>query len=406
MNRSGAINRIPTELWTMIFCFATEVPNWDEFARDHPTLIPNLVSKSPSEPCFFPRDIRRETLRTRLHLVLVCKHWCHVAMPVLWSHLVIDVIKWLRNRSQVRSMLNAKSYLCSFITRLDIEYPAEPDPLYEDDAKVIKGVKKLLHNHLFPHLHKLRVLYAPHAVAIGEFPIYPEVTCLYPGGYISYRHSVLENDDGGTDYPWDPRSHFWRNTRILDVDLGSSELSFEKASTGEPIVFPRLDQLRIRLGINTAILASIVSRWQAPKLETLSIWFEDFQIRLPLLAWSRLTIVSLHLQGCADIESNPVELPKLRQLFIRKCFTKGWYKVIVAPNLEAIQFEDHHVDILYAERRGVFIDYIARIFKIYLACQSVSYLHWEADMPKPTNLVWTVSRDPHFEIKFEPLDMK
>jgi hypothetical protein len=390
MDPLKAIGRIPIELWAIIFHFATAIEDYDEFARGPVTVIPDLSSSSPSEPCSIPHNILRDSLRTRRCLVLVCRHWYDSVLPILWSHLFINVYKWLRCRSQIRDTLDAKPELCSFIVRLDVECPDSDEEighlLHSEILETHLELNQFLHRYLFPRLQNLRVLRAPRSLATSEHVIYPDVTSLHSRPNISSHANCLR--DRRLDM------------RILHLNVAG----FGSRTAHEPIVFPRLNQLRLAMGYNANIIEEIVSRWQAPRLETLSISFGKHPLYTPLLAWARLTLVSLHLTDCPSFEGDRVELPKLRNLFIHEKNTRNWHTILTTPNLKVIHWRNLFADGRYSADRGAFIDLLTQMFKDYPSCKVISYYRDERNIPQPTNFIVTVRRrkESHFELNFEP----
>jgi hypothetical protein len=220
-----ATDRIPTELWMTILRFATETEEWNEHLI---TLVPDFKSRHRSERVFFSERTLREAMVTRRHVVLVCKSWYDMCLPVLWSHLIISVEDWLKKLPLISDLLDSRPELGSFVVRLVIRYGRilSYGCLYK-----IEKLNQFLHIHLFPRLHRLRALYAPPMHATGNFNINPEIVVLDPGGsYPGYEDCIT-------------RPRFWRNARILQVELDSCQVS----ESPVPVMFPCLIRLRITI---------------------------------------------------------------------------------------------------------------------------------------------------------------
>jgi hypothetical protein len=393
MDLSKAIDRIPTELWMTIFHFATTIENYDEFARGSTTIIPDLIhdNLSTSGPCFIPRNTLLEALRARLRIVLVCKRWYDIGLPILWSHLVIEVPKWSYYRSRIRAMLGQKPELCSLIVRLGVEHWTQDVRRrclsVDEMTEVQSDIRQFLERHLFPKMQKLRVLRIPEYLSICELSIHREFTSIYPVNQNEIRYDTTSIRD--------PRSLTLVNTRILDFDMDQ----FEKRTTFD---LPHLQQLRFASNWRVYV-EEVVFRWRAPRLESLSVLCYSFRLHTSSLAWSRMTLVSLHLQDFTWLEGYPVELPKLRNLFLQQYPLNFWHGTLIAPNLEAIHLKNTNIDALYDSYRDTFISFFAQMFQGYPSCETI-YYYRRSSLPGPNMVIVTVRErtEPEFELNFEP----
>jgi hypothetical protein len=386
MDLSKAVDQIPPELWMTILRFATEIEKCDEFARDPITLIPNFSSNQSNQLGFIDPHLLREALMTRLRVVLVCKSWRDMCLPILWSHLVIKTEEWLNKLPPIWDVLDSRPELGSFVIRLDIDYP---NFSYPEESETAERINQFLHIRLFPHLHKLRVLYVPLLHATGDFNINPEVVVLHS------RYSDYYYED------WDARSHFWKNARILQVELDPSRIR----RAPELILFPHLIRLRIMTQGDDTNINDIVSLWQAPKLETLSLLCRNRPLLTSFITLSRDTLTCLHLYTCRSLVGSPVELPKLRNIFLDRCFVTNWHTFIVAPSLETIHFRDGQTALLCDANRGTFINLLTDISSSYPLCKTISQ-YWHVVNSEPSKSVATVGYGGklYFEPPLDPLD--
>jgi hypothetical protein len=386
MDVSKAIDRIPTELWLTILQFATEIEEWNEFARDPVTLVPDFKYKHEFQIDFIPGHLLNKARMTRRRVVLVCKSWYDMCLPMLWSHLVIRGEDFLRKLPLISQRLDSRPELASFILRLDIRYDMY---LYHGDSHRIDKLNQFLHFYLFPRLHRLRALCAPPMHATGDYNINTEVV------FLESASSYPGYDD------WITRPHFWKNTRVLHVELDPHRLSGSPVS----VVFPRLIRLRITTDGDSNIIKDIVSLWKTPKLETLSLWCTSSSLSTSFMTLSRGTLTSLHLYGWRSFVGNLVELPKLRTLFLVRCFLTDWHTVIVAPSLEAIHFQDRQADFLCNSDCSTFINLFTPIFSKYPLCKTISQYQF---VPKsePRKVVVTIGQGGklYFEPPLNPLD--
>jgi hypothetical protein len=385
MDLSKAVDRIPPELWMTILRFATEIEECDEFAQDPIALVPDFKSRYGFETGFIPQHTLNEALVTRRRVVLVCKSWYDMCLPILWSHLVIKAEDWINKLSLISDLLDSRPEIGSFVVRLDIAYLG---PLYDGDLYKIEKLNRFLHLHLFPRLHKLRALYAPLMHATGDFDINPEVV-------------VLDSASSSYEYEdWATRSHFWKNTRILQVELDPYRISGSPVS----VTFPRLIRLRI-ITHGDIFVKNIVSLWQAPNLETLSLCCRNRPLLTSYITLSRDRLTCLHLYACLSLVGSPVELPKLTNLFLERCLVTNWHTVVVAPSLETIHFRDGKTTFLCNENRGTFINLLNEIFSTYPLCKVIA-LYRSVSGSEPRETVATVGDGGklYFEPPLDPVN--
>jgi len=156
------LSRVPAELWHKILHLATKLENYDEFGptgRDISSLEygEDITGRTTST-----KELKY-ALGTRRNVILVCCFWYAIAIRFLWSHFILDFEKW-SNSSRVMGP-EATSEIWSYVKRLDIAPPIEPDIEITNRPR-LEDFRQLVFNFIYPNL---RILSAPHRLANGNY---------------------------------------------------------------------------------------------------------------------------------------------------------------------------------------------------------------------------------------------
>jgi hypothetical protein len=121
-SRAVGLYPLPVELWEEIFAIATDVNDyWAKKRGDRCSIQNPFFSLEEEEFVRNPPGLDRELLRTRYSIIMVCKSWYFMGLPILWSHLQFDE----RDPRNVETMIYSAVYrdptLASHVVRLIIE---------------------------------------------------------------------------------------------------------------------------------------------------------------------------------------------------------------------------------------------------------------------------------------------
>ncbi|PVF98268.1 hypothetical protein CPB86DRAFT_797414 [Serendipita vermifera] len=368
VNGYRTIHDLPEEMLQEILAFAT-CADFDEFAHDS-TFEP--VPSRGLSPNYISADIIW-VFEDRLSVVLVCKSWYKLGLRFLYSHLRLDISWWNHNRDQFTKLLSREPTLCSYIIRLDLSESSdefdESDPFDEpttpDTTDSKRDFRQFIKTHLFPHLTNLRLLCSNYTLASGDYPIYPAIVNLSEEG----KGLMVW---GPPDYYWDGASHFWRNARVLELDLEYCGFS-DDSSSFRSVSLPRLEQLVLKESTDPGIMNQIGASWTAPNLHTLILYFSHVEFSIGSISWASKTLVNLLLASEYFVGNTLVEFPVLQTLVIQQCFTKGWREFVFAPALKTIAFEDGVMDGFYKRDRDKFARQIADTLTRYPLCNSITF---------------------------------
>jgi hypothetical protein len=363
------IHRVPVELWHQILRFATEVEDGDEFGLLQSSKL-SLEYGENIFNCIVPAREQQRAFRTRLSTVLVCRGWHAIATRFLWSHLILDQEMWMQ-----LVVPEPESEVWSFVKRLDVY------PILNGDAGVTNQTsglefKECLFTRIYPHLRNLRILSAPHSLAMGEYNCCLDIVTLHPSGFISLLLGDI--DEGDNENAWDGEPHFWRHARRLDLDLDFTQLSSNaRNSPNKDILFPRMVHLGIHSPHCEALVAHITAHWKIPKLQVLSIRSGYAQNCASLLTWSSRTLHTLELSAIALKPTIPVLLPSLTSIIVENCFFQGWDRVIEAPLLLKLSFCDSMANTMFEHNRGRFARILGQISSRYSTCCSITFFRFK-----------------------------
>lgn len=96
-SRSNGLYPFPVEIWQDILLITTE-PDYEtsgtSLEDDEINSYP-VFSSETEDALRDPRGVYSSIIfKTRLSIILVCKSWYYIGMPILWSHLKLDEVDW------------------------------------------------------------------------------------------------------------------------------------------------------------------------------------------------------------------------------------------------------------------------------------------------------------------------
>ena len=319
---------LPVELWSKIFWEATMIPTKNEFGTDPRAYIETFCDP-PVQSSQITDEELNVALKSRLDIVLVCKYWRDIGLPILYSHLLISAKLGDAAHQTTHQTLAGDNRLTDSVCRVTVVTHV---PCLEaaDDAET----KNLPERHrcmisilgLLPHL---RIVSASSmlfwslppssrsSVAVADFTV----------SEVNHPNQTLSPDG------WDHLVH-------LALDL-SALLTHECHEDTLSVSFPSLISLDINTGNKTHIplITDISNKWHAPKLDAFWIYCSEWTPWLPFLAKHAPTLTILNIRHIPDgFTHRPlVHLPNLRQLLLEGNVALHQPRTLVdAPHLERV----------------------------------------------------------------------
>jgi len=315
---------LPVELWANIFRETSSILNKDEFGTD-PRAYDKLMRNPPVQSSLLTQDELQVALRARFHLVLVCKYWRDIALPILYSHFRLRVRPGDTTYQSIHKNLAADSRLTNSVRRVTVVI-ANPSRDGTDGADE----------------RKLRKMHQSISSILSLFPR-PEI--------ISANPTLL----------W--TMPLFARSRIIIADLGVEEINCEMKTfhsggwdglvrlaltftepppyEGEELTFPSLQSLDIRTGskVHFVFIKGISRKWNAPKLHTFGLYTFQWTCWRSFLERHASTITILNIRYFSGdfVDTPPVNLPALCELYMdRGTPTFDPRGLVEAPHLERV----------------------------------------------------------------------
>lgn len=303
---------LPVEVWEEIFHFATVITGKDEFSTEGEAYYSMICDPRPVTTAFTTED-HSWAIKTRRSIIMVCKKWYRIGLPLLWSNFRIRSMTSGDNLQSIKAALISYPELASVITRVEIFSPSEELPRTNYEA----------------------------AKTIDAIPFVKVLVCSlqaqrFIGNDKAEILTLFRDQLGQNHYTF---SRFlWQNVHILVISCLSSDYT---GSNSAKISFPRLKYLYVRTN-NDFLAVYIIEHWNIPSLLVLSIenppigganW-ANFLIRCGA------TLEKLELKvSCYFITpwTQKLSMPRLRTLYVGYRFD-SWFELIQAPRLHRIGF--------------------------------------------------------------------
>jgi len=116
------LHPLPVELWVDIFSFATDENEYWAERQGHRCILSNpfftareeSLLQDPMACCI------RRLVRTRYSIILVCKSWYFMGIPILWSHLQIKENDTRGVSTTIYCAIKRNPTLASYVARVTI----------------------------------------------------------------------------------------------------------------------------------------------------------------------------------------------------------------------------------------------------------------------------------------------
>lgn len=331
---------LPIEIWQKIFFM---VPTTSEDVSD------GLLNSQISTNLFYSEDIEdffsnqsgtegHLTLKSRLSIVLVCRSWYFMGLPVLWSHLKLKEVDRSRNLIAIYKFLERNPIMASYVTRLTIVAFSAPHG-GDVTIKYRRHTEKILQ--LFPNINSIScpshlAKYVPPTMKVDIAVVHANVDA---NAYNTFWLSTFL-----------VQTYFWHHCHTLCITIRKyMSLPWDQS---HPITFPRLVNLRVSVNLRTTV-QWICLAWNLPVIKRLSIFSNNFDDWYQLIQRVRTSVESLQLsiRTRFELPDGGLEAPALREIhllaFSPARGRKSWNRVIKAPRLHRVV---HYVDPRFENR--------------------------------------------------------
>jgi hypothetical protein len=327
---------LPVELWQEIFTIAA---NSDERMQE--------ITYSVLTPCYFftEEDVfqtpltaqHRFLLRTRHSIILVCKSWYFIGIPILWSHLQFNEGDPRNIAAMIYIAIERNPILASYVVRLTIksvlfrqENLVQPEKIYA----VAKFVPLLTNLEAIscslPYAAHINPVTRPRLVIINN---HDEDKSNFRNDIVRSTNLLLQNS-------------FWTHCDTLSLSLikcGHFNWNAQNYDTPQ-LIFENLTSLRLDVS-HVVMMRWIEEKWQFPILKYLSFINTPYVNRIEFLGRVRMTLEELEVSYCQSSrngfdDTHKLELPKLREISLVNAprwheeSQQYWFDAIEAPELE------------------------------------------------------------------------
>jgi hypothetical protein len=338
------LHPLPIELWEEIFAIATDADiYWAERDGYWCTIWNPFFSKKEEDHLRDPMACDNQALfRTRHSIILVCKSWYFLGIPILWSHLQFNEQDPLNIATMIYSALKRNPTLASHVLRVTIKSPNSR----QNNSIKIHAVEKFIRL-----LTNIEAISCPLPYAAHLYGIQPGIVMLSNQGMARYRSS---SDDRAFIHPL-LHDSFWIHCRTLSLTLQWRPFA-DIIRYQHGIRFDNLVNLRLDVD-DTALSEWIGERWVFPLLKNLRIIVTDEVDYTEMLTNTRMTVKRLHIHVNSPIfwwACGRINMSNLNELHVS--LGKGWdrrskqsftslkapslHRYIISwdPYLEAMQF--------------------------------------------------------------------
>lgn len=358
IHSTAGSRNLPVEIWEDIFrmtCAQVVLPA--RLENELQTAIPGDMPsfcESPTILSEFFELQNPELFRTRRSIALVCKAWYDIVIPVLWSHIRINLDTSVARLQTLSQVLKANQAFASSVKRLSIEggnnyastsskivWPKEKDRAFEKIAS---------------RLTNLRIITCPHNLARGYH------SCLHPDIGIIYHdprnHTRVTYDSLAY------ANHFWYHSQTLYFTF-PGEPWFPTRPRSQRFIFPTFPNLvHLKLEVTEFTTTEwITGCWDLPRLRTLSISSPRSTRWIKFIAKFHLSLEALEIlliHGFQDMtfdhRQEPLTFPKLKAYCLSiPLYTDGsnqiaaWIKYVNAPILHRFSFHARFLMAGYGE---------------------------------------------------------
>jgi hypothetical protein len=331
------LHPLPVELWEEIFAIATDVNNyWAKIAGDWCSVqYPFFSSEEEEFVRTPPAKLDKELLRTRYSIILVCKSWYFMGIPLLWSHLQFDEMHPRNFAMMIYGAIKRNPTLAPQVIRLTIESICfrREDSLKMEKIHLVAKFAPLLTNLKaiscsLPYAARLQPLIQPGIVVLNNSVV---TGLCSTSGMIGPLRTLLHNS-------------LWVHCHTLSLRLVEGlwdRWDHPGSNTLQP-TFEILLNLKLEVS-HTAAMQWIEEYWKFPVLKNLSLIFTGYIDRISFLQRVRLTLEKLQICVGHVYRYNggiiDVEMPKLKEISLINMNgtyvgpSGDWYTAIKAPHL-------------------------------------------------------------------------
>lgn len=289
MTYSGnGLHPLPVEMWQRILSYAVDLYQYQE--EEHHGFF---FSQKVEALLHDPSDEQIGTLiRRRLSIVLVCRSWYFMGIPILWSHLQIGQDNPKDVATHIHKRIKQNPSLASHITQFSI-LPHTPTPT---SRNLIPVVGKIL-----PLLSNLQVIACPLDFSL-HLPASLQLKMILLEGSGEYFSTLSQ-----------PSTPLWHTCQTLSLTFGEAE--WNDLPEHPQLTFNNLINLRLRIS-NAGAAEWIQSSWNTPVLRNLSFMPIAGTPWIEFLKRNRLNLQTAQLPGYWASSPGSILMPKLRELHL------------------------------------------------------------------------------------------
>lgn len=363
---------LPVEVWQHIFSNATD--------------IHQVASSSHGDEfCYFflaeeeallrdPRGIQTSNLiRARLSIVLVCRSWYLMGIPIFWSHLQVPTHDPQHIHSIYES-LTINPGLANYVTRVTIlQHPSMQ--LFDDALSMILQI--------LPTLANLSAIACSLNISLMlPTNLRTKMATLHSGSIIAISDFIRRSEN--------PDASFWNRCQVLSFTFDGRLATNFLRDVPSQLTFNKLNSLRLYTK-HSGVAEWISTYWNTPILQNLSILPDRIQWT-QLLRKNSLNLRTLQIRAPWDYVSIArIDMPNLMELHSTSTgkYLQGTYKetyaVFSAPKLSKCVFyieanlansEDYHIRFTVA---------VEAILRQYPSLREIAIVDREENWAHPSN---------------------
>lgn len=291
---------LPVEIWLHIFSFTS---TFHSYPFDSEYVFSRFFPIQDEEPMSGAYSgYNAPLIHARRSIILVCRFWYSVGLPILWSHIQVD----LESTNILRTIYNQlveKPTLASFVTRFTVKIPRQYD-LQLNSLYILVDILSMLPNLSILELPLVVISELPPSLWVRSAIIYDYGDWFYfpaaKGLFLAtFSRSILQSlSFSCTKLDWGPRQ----------IDYIT-------------IVFDNLCNLRLYVTNRNAI-DWIASSWSTPVLKRLSIRPARLNDTIPkILIKNRLTLEKLDIPWRLIRkweDTMTLDMPKLQEIHFKQ----------------------------------------------------------------------------------------
>jgi hypothetical protein len=336
---ANGLHPLPVELWEEIFSIATDADAYWAEKQGSWCTISNPFFTTTEE------DLLRDPmacdnlglLRTRHSIILVCKSWYFMGIPILWSHLQFNEKDSRNVATMIYSALKRNPTLASHVLRLTIKSVIFRRSNLLEPEKVLAVAK------FVPLLTNIEAISCSLPYATHLYPsIQPGIVML--GNHGISGSSFIHNAVGSVNLM--SRDSFWIHCRTLSLTLKKGLWDFQDIDRRE-IKFDNLVDFRLDVEYK-GVLEWIRRYWNFPILKHLHIINTAWMDRMEFLNRVHFTLEKLQIyRNNYSGWSSEVLMPNLKEIqwvnvkSLHIWPRDNWYDLIKAPNLRRFVMSWH-----------------------------------------------------------------